>query len=94
MSDHNEYYGIHLREIRQVQVRHNKWYSNWLLCHHQISKAPGSVTLFARDIPNETAKLLRETTILQSIAGGQGMLKCDCKGGCKTNRCNCKQAKV
>ena len=39
-------------------------------------------------------KSLREIVRLQSINGGQGVMKCDCKGGCKTNRCKCKQAKV
>ncbi|CAF4451377.1 unnamed protein product, partial [Rotaria socialis] len=39
-------------------------------------------------------KSLREVVKLQSITGGQGMLKCSCKGGCTTNRCKRKQAKI
>jgi len=46
------------------------------------------------DIPNEAPKSLREIARLQSVTGDQGMLKCDCKGGCKTKRCKCKQANV
>jgi hypothetical protein len=62
--------------------------------YNQISKAPGAPTLLVEDIPNEPSKSLREIARLQSITGGQGMLKCDCKGGCKTKRCKCKQANV
>ena len=62
--------------------------------YNQILKAPGSPTLLAEDIPSEAPKSLREIARLQSITGGQGMLKCDCKSGCKTKRCKCKQAQV
>jgi hypothetical protein len=51
--------------------------------YNQISKAPGTATLFTQDIPNEASKSLRETSRLQSVTGGQAVLKCDCKGGCK-----------
>ena len=27
-----------------------------------------------------------------SVGGGQGFLKCNCTGGCLTNRCSCKKA--
>ncbi|CAF2396358.1 unnamed protein product [Rotaria sp. Silwood2] len=61
--------------------------------YHQISKAPGVPTLLIQDIEDEP-KTLREIARLQSITGGQGMLKCNCKGGCKTNKCKCKQANL
>ncbi len=61
---------------------------------NQLSKAPGARTLTSQDVPNGAPKSLREISRIQSITGGQGMLKCDCEGGCKTNRCKCKQAKV
>jgi len=57
-------------------------------------KAPGIPTLHLQDIPDSEPKSLREVARLQSVTDGQGMLKCDCKGGCKTNRCKCRQAKV
>ncbi len=59
-----------------------------------FSKAPGIRTLHLQDIPDGEPKSLREFARLQSGTSGQGMLKCDCKGGCKTNRCKYKQAKV
>ena len=62
--------------------------------YHQVSKAPGAPTLLLQDIAENVTKSLREIVKLQSITGGQGMLKCDCKLGCKTNRCKCKQANV
>ncbi|CAF4933945.1 unnamed protein product, partial [Rotaria magnacalcarata] len=54
--------------------------------YNQLFKSSGSATLLIEDIPNEGPKSLREIARLQSITGGQGMLKCDCKDGCKTNR--------
>ncbi len=62
--------------------------------YNQILNAPGLPTLVIEDIPNEGPKSLREIARLQSITGGQSLLKCDCKGSFKTNRCKCKQAKV
>lgn len=61
---------------------------------NQIFKASGSATSHVEDVPDEGPKTLREIARLQSLTGGKGMLKCDCKGGCKTNRCKCTQAKV
>ena len=62
--------------------------------YNQISRAPGVATLLAENIPYEAPKSLREIARLQSVTGGEGMLRCDCKGGCKTKRCKCKQANV
>ena len=67
---------------------------NGFYAYNQISRAPGSPILFVEYIPNEAPKSLREIARLQSITGGQGMLRCDCKGGCKKKRCKCKQANV
>jgi hypothetical protein len=61
---------------------------------NQLSKAPGIPTLDLQDVPKDEPKSLREIARLQNITGVQGMLKCDCKLGCITNRCKCKQAKV
>ncbi|CAF1045966.1 unnamed protein product [Didymodactylos carnosus] len=61
---------------------------------HQVSEAPGLPTLFMQNITEEEPKSLREIARLQSVTGGQGMLKCHCQGGCKTKRCKCKQATV
>ena len=84
-----------------MKVKHGKYQlgtTNGTLCgyysYNQLFKASGSATSRVEDVPNEGPKTLREIVRLQSITGGQGMLKCDCKGGCKTNRCKCKQAKV
>ncbi len=62
--------------------------------YNQILNAPGLPTLVIENIPNESPKSLREIARLQSITGGQVLLKCDCKSGCKTKRCKRKQAKV
>jgi hypothetical protein len=84
-----------------MDVKHGKYQlgtANGILfgyySYNQLFKASGSATLCVENVPNERSKSLREIVRLQSITGGQGMLKCDCKGGCKTNRCKCKQAKV
>ena len=42
---------------------------------HQVSKAPGKSTLLIDDIPQGSSKSLREIVKLQSITGGQGLLK-------------------
>ena len=34
----------------------------------------------------------REAARFVSSVGGQGMIKCDCKGDCSTNSCACKKA--
>jgi hypothetical protein len=60
----------------------------------QLSKALEIPTLHLQDVPDREPKSLREVTRLQSVTGGQGRLKYDCKGGSKTNRCECEQAKV
>ena len=62
--------------------------------YDQLFKASGSATLRVEDAPNEGPRSLREIVRLESITGGQKMLKCSCKGGCKTSRCKCEQAKV
>ncbi|CAF3516224.1 unnamed protein product [Rotaria socialis] len=61
---------------------------------HQISKATGTSTILVENVDQGIKKSLREVVKLQSITGGQGMLKCSCKGGCTTSRCKCKQAKI
>ncbi len=61
---------------------------------HQVSKAPGVPTLLIQDVTESVSRSLREIIKLQSITGGQDMLKCDFKQGCKTDRCKCKQANV
>ena len=35
---------------------------------------------------------LRAAMAVQSAVGGQGMLRCDCKGPCSTNKCSCFKA--
>ncbi|CAF1272724.1 unnamed protein product [Didymodactylos carnosus] len=81
-----------------MEVKHDKYKlgtENGVLLDyyssHQVSKAPGLPTLFTQDITKDEPKSLREIARLQSVTGGQGMLKCDCKGGCKTKICKCKQ---
>jgi hypothetical protein len=61
---------------------------------NQLSKAPGIPTLHSQDAPDDEPKSLREVARIESVTGGQRILKGDCKGGCKTNRCKCKQAKM
>jgi hypothetical protein len=61
---------------------------------NQISKAPGTPALLIENIDQGMRKSLREIVKLQSITGGQGLLKCSCKGGCTSSRCKCKQAKI
>ena len=61
---------------------------------HQLSKAPGTPTLLIEKVTEGGTKSLREIVKLQSITGGQGLLKCSCKGACATNKRKCKQAKV
>ena len=39
-----------------------------------------------------TALSEREAARMDSCVGGQGMVKCGCKGTCDTNRCKCKVA--
>ena len=59
---------------------------------NQISKAPGTTAILVGDVDQSCSKSLREVVKLQSITGGQGMVKCSCKGGCTSSRCKCKQA--
>ncbi|CAM4741905.1 unnamed protein product [Rotaria magnacalcarata] len=61
---------------------------------HQISTATETPTILVENVDQGIKKSLREVVKLQSITGGQGMLKCSCKGGCATSRCKCKQAKI
>lgn len=61
---------------------------------HEISKAPATSTILIDNVDQGIEKSLREVVKLQSITGGQGMLKCSCKGGCTTSRCKFKQAKL
>ena len=35
---------------------------------------------------------IRQAVKELSVGGGQGFLKCNCTGGCLTNRCSCKKA--
>lgn len=49
--------------------------------------------LLRDDVSNEKIPL-REIVSKSSAYGGQGFLRCDCKQGCKTTRCNCKKNKV
>ena len=62
--------------------------------YNQLFKASGSAMLRVEDVLNEEPKSLREIVRFPSVTGGQGVLKCDCTGGCKTNRRKCKLAKV
>ena len=48
---------------------------------HQISKATGTPTILIESVDQGIKISLREVVKLQSITGGQGMLKCSCKGG-------------
>ena len=61
---------------------------------HQLSKTLGKPTLLIENITEGRTKSLREIVKLQSVTGGQGLLKCACKGACATDKCKCKQAKV
>ena len=61
---------------------------------HQITKASGTSTLLIEHVDQGVQKSLREIVKMQSITGGQGLLKCSCKGGCTSSRCKCKQAKI
>ncbi|CAF5006834.1 unnamed protein product, partial [Rotaria socialis] len=61
---------------------------------HQLSKATGTPTILVKNVDQGIKKSLTEVVKLQSVTGGQGMLKCSCKGGCTTSRCKCKQAKI
>jgi len=62
--------------------------------YHQASNAPGLPTLFIQDIQKDEPKSSREIARIQSVIDGQGLLKCDCKDDCKTNRYKCKQANM
>ncbi|CAF4145939.1 unnamed protein product, partial [Adineta steineri] len=64
----------------------NNYYS-----FNQFSKAPGIPTILIRDVDQSIKKSLREVVRLQSVTGGQGFLKCSCKGGCSSSRCKCKK---
>ena len=61
---------------------------------HQISKATGTPIILTETVDQGIKISLREVVKLQSITGGQGMLKCSCKDGCTTSRCKWKQAKI
>ncbi|CAF1499301.1 unnamed protein product [Rotaria sordida] len=84
-----------------IEIKHNKLklgtkYStlHGYYSFHQVEKAPGEPTLEIQDIIDNTPRSVREIMKLESITGGQGILKCDCKQGCKTNKGKCKQADV
>ena len=47
--------------------------------------------LSVNDVPL-TSTSVRECHAKTAITGGQGFFKCDCKTGCKTNRCKCLKA--
>ena len=62
--------------------------------YHQLVKVPDPPILFVQDVETNNPKSLREVVRLQSITGGQEVLRCDCESSCKTNRCKCKQSGV
>ena len=41
------------------------------------------------DVPKQVTLTLREAASQQSMSGGQGFKKCNCKGGCKTKKYSC-----
>ncbi|CAF1560471.1 unnamed protein product, partial [Rotaria sordida] len=61
---------------------------------YQLAKAPGTAILMISQVTQGEPKSLREIVKLQNITGGQGLLKCFCKGQCTTKRCKCKQSNV
>ena len=61
---------------------------------HQVSKIPGAPALSTGGVPIHITKSLGEIVKLQSITGGQGVLKCDCNQGCRANKCKCKRASI
>jgi hypothetical protein len=84
-----------------LDLNHNKYQSGTtngtLLSYftfNQFSKVLGIPTLHLQDVTNDKPKSLKEIARIQRITSGQGMLKCDCKGDCKTNQWKCKQAKM
>jgi hypothetical protein len=54
------------------------------------------VLLSASDVSTEIEMSLREAVQLQSLCGGQGFTKCNCKGtsSCATNKCKCFKANL
>jgi len=54
------------------------------------------VLLSASDVSTKREISLREAVQLQSVCGGQGFTKCNCKGtsSCATNRCKCFKANL
>ena len=60
--------------------------------YHQLLGVQDPPVLFLQDVKTNDPKSVREVVRLQSITDSQGVLRCDCKCGCKTNRCKCKQS--
>ncbi|CAF4868915.1 unnamed protein product, partial [Rotaria sp. Silwood1] len=74
-----------------MEIKHDKYklgIQNGVLLgycsYHQISIASGLPTLFVNNIIIDEQKSLREIVRIQNVASGQGVFKCDCKGGLKT----------
>ena len=44
-----------------------------------------------RDVNQGKTISLRQAAIMNSVVGGQGMKKCNCKTKCDTKRCTCKK---
>lgn len=56
-----------------------------------------TVVVLPGDVPTETLLTLREAATKQSLCGGQGYKKCNCKQTqtqCSTNKCSCFKSKV
>ncbi|CAF3810584.1 unnamed protein product [Rotaria sp. Silwood1] len=71
-----------------MEIKHDKYklgIQNGVLLgycsYHQISIASGLPTLFVNNIIIDEQKSLREIVRIQNVASGQGVFKCDCKGG-------------
>jgi len=62
---------------------------------NQFDLCPQKLLMFD-DVDEENHVSLRTAVTAQSIAGGQGFVKCNCGGvrKCQTNRCICYKAKV
>ncbi|CAF0710231.1 unnamed protein product [Brachionus calyciflorus] len=88
------------------KVRHLIWNIDHEKSLYELACEAGVLdTLFARnsfDLVKNCSfefeiKLTRKLSVRQavreiSIGGGQGMSKCNCTGGCLTNRCSCKKS--
>ena len=48
----------------------------------------------SEEVPKSVALSLREASAKQSMSGGQGFQKCNCKTGCRTKKCDCRKNNV